>query len=52
MPESLKSLKTNKTTRQYKQIKNELTFFGESFLGFYGLEIDYTLDYRDKYSYY
>lgn len=45
-------LESNKPTRQYKQIKNELTFFGESFLGFYGLEIDNTLDYRDKYFYY
>ena len=37
------------TTRfdQYKQIKNEMTFFGESFLegflGFYGLEVDNAL---------
>lgn len=40
-------LESNKPTRQYKQIKNELTFFGESFLegflGFYGLEVDNTL---------
>lgn len=45
-------LESNKPIRQYKQIKNELTFFGESFLGFYGLEIDNTLNYRDKYFYY
>lgn len=40
-------LECNKPTRQYKQIKNELTFFGESFLegflGFYGLEVDNAL---------
>lgn len=40
-------LESNKPTRQYKQIKNELTFFGESFLegflGFYGLEVDKAL---------
>lgn len=40
-------LESNKPTRQYKQIKNELTFFGESFLegflGFYGLEVDHAL---------
>ncbi|MCT3073679.1 hypothetical protein EFN64_07990 [Leuconostoc citreum] len=40
-------LESNKPTRQYKQIKNELTFFGESFLegflGFYGLEVDTAL---------
>ena len=40
-------LESNKPTRQYKQIKNELTFFGESFLegflGFYGLEFDNAL---------
>ncbi|MDI6682084.1 hypothetical protein [Leuconostoc suionicum] len=40
-------LESNKPTRQYKQIKNELTFFGESFLegflGFYGLEVDNAL---------
>lgn len=45
-------LESNKPIRQYKQIKNELTFFGENFLGFYGLEIDNTLNYRDKYFYY
>lgn len=41
------NLESNKPTRQYKQIKNELTFFGESFLegflGFYGLEVDNAL---------
>ena len=40
-------LESNKPTRQYKQIKNDLTFFGESFLegflGFYGLEVDNAL---------
>ena len=40
-------LESNKPTRQYKQIKIELTFFGESFLegflGFYGLEVDNAL---------
>ena len=40
-------LESNKPTRQYKQIKNELKFFGESFLegflGFYGLEVDNAL---------
>jgi|GEM_PF-911869 len=40
-------LESNKPTRQYKQIKNELIFFGESFLegflGFYGLEVDNAL---------
>jgi len=40
-------LESNKPTRQYKQIKNELTFFGDSFLegflGFYGLEVDNAL---------
>lgn len=40
-------LESNKPTRQYKQIKHELTFFGESFLegflGFYGLEVDNAL---------
>lgn len=40
-------LVSNKPTHQYKQIKNELTFFGESFLegflGFYGLEVDNAL---------
>lgn len=40
-------LESNKPTRQYKQIKNELNFFGESFLegflGFYGLEVDNAL---------
>lgn len=42
-----KKLESNKPTRQYKQIKNKLTFFGESFLegflGFYGLEVDNAL---------
>ena len=42
-----KALETSQPTRQYKQIKNELTFFGESFLegflGFYGLEVDNAL---------
>lgn len=37
-------LQGNKPVRQYKQIKNEMQFFGESFLegflGFYGLEVD------------
>lgn len=37
-------LQGNKPVRQYKQIKNEVQFFGESFLegflGFYGLEVD------------
>lgn len=37
-------LQGNKPIRQYKQIKNEMQFFGESFLegflGFYGLEVD------------
>lgn len=41
------ALETSQPTRQYKQIKNELTFFGESFLegflGFYGLEVDNAL---------
>ena len=41
-------LVSNKPTHQYKQIKNEMTFFGESFLegflGFYGLEVDNALD--------
>jgi len=45
--EKTKKLESNKPTRQYKQIKNELTFFGESFLegflGFYGLEVDNAL---------
>ncbi|CUR64596.1 hypothetical protein [Leuconostoc gasicomitatum] len=40
-------LESNKPTKQYKQIKNELNFFGESFLegflGFYGLEVDNAL---------
>ena len=40
-------LVSDKPTHQYKQIKNELTFFGESFLegslGFYGLEVDNAL---------
>lgn len=40
-------LVSNKPTHQYKQIKNEMTFFGESFLegflGFYGLEADNAL---------
>ncbi len=40
-------LTSNKATHQYKQIKNELTFFGEGFLegflGFYGLEVDNAL---------
>lgn len=40
-------LVSNKPTHQYKQIKNEMTFFGESFLegflGFYGLEFDNAL---------
>ena len=38
---------SDKPTHQYKQIKNEMTFFGESFLegflGFYGLEVDNAL---------
>lgn len=37
-------LQGNKPVRQYKQIKNEIQFFGESFLegflDFYGLEVD------------
>src|SRR5699024_3628754 len=41
-------LVSDKPTHQYKQIKNEMTFFGESFLegflGFYGLEVDNALD--------
>ena len=45
-------LESDKPIRYYTQIKNELTFFGESFLGFYGLEIDNALNYRDKYFYY
>lgn len=40
-------LVSEKPTHQYKQIKNEMTFFGESFLegflGFYGLEVDNAL---------
>ena len=40
-------LVSNKPTHQYKQIKNEMTFFGDSFLegflGFYGLEVDNAL---------
>ncbi|MFT9267814.1 hypothetical protein [Oenococcus sp.] len=40
-------LTSNKATHQYKQIKNEMTFFGESFLegflGFYRLEVDNAL---------
>ena len=40
-------LVSDKPTHQYKQIKNEMTFFGESFLegflGFYGLEVDNAL---------
>ena len=42
-------LESNKPTRQYKQIKNELTFFGESFLegflGFYSARYSPTNDY-------
>lgn len=41
-------LVSDKPTHQYKQIKNKMTFFGESFLegflGFYGLEVDNALD--------
>ena len=48
----IENLESNKPIMQYKQIKNELAFFGESFLGFYDLEIDNTLNYRDKYFYY
>ena len=40
-------LVSDKLTHQYKQIKNEMTFFGESlregFLGFYGLKVDNAL---------
>ncbi len=40
-------LVSDKPTHQYKQIKNEMTFFGESFLegflGFYGLKVDNAL---------
>ena len=40
-------LVSDKPTHQYKQIKNESTFFGESFLegflGFYGLEVNNAL---------
>ncbi|MCM2599678.1 hypothetical protein NDQ44_15215 [Lactiplantibacillus plantarum] len=40
-------LVSDKPTHQYKQIRNEMTFFGESFLegflGFYGLEVDNAL---------
>lgn len=40
-------LVSDKPTHQYKQVKNEMTFFGESFLegflGFYGLEVDNAL---------
>lgn len=43
----VEQLVSDKPTHQYKQIKNELTFFGESFLegflGFYGLEVDNAL---------
>ena len=40
-------LVSDKPTHQYKQIKNEMPFFGESFLegflGFYGLKVDNAL---------
>ncbi|WP_439424645.1 hypothetical protein ACKP2L_00020 (plasmid) [Oenococcus alcoholitolerans] len=43
----VEQLVSDKPTHQYKQIKNELTFFGESFLegflGFYGLKVDNAL---------
>ncbi|MFT9396423.1 MAG: hypothetical protein ABF578_13695 [Lacticaseibacillus paracasei] len=43
----VEQLVSEKPTHQYKQIKNEMTFFGESFLegflGFYGLEVDNAL---------
>lgn len=43
----VEKLVSDKPTHQYKQIKNEMTFFGESFLegflGFYGLEVDNAL---------
>ncbi|MDN6269851.1 MAG: hypothetical protein L0J42_05565 [Tetragenococcus koreensis] len=42
--EKAKELETNQPTTNYKKIKNEITFFGQSFLeGFldvYGLEVD------------
>lgn len=42
----------NKPVRQYKQVKNEMKFFGESFLegflGFYGLEVDNAVDRYEK----
>lgn len=45
--EKAKKLVSNKPTHQYRQIKNELRFFGESFLegflGFYGLKVDNAL---------
>ena len=43
----VEQLVSEKPTHQYKQIKNEMTFFGESFLegflGFYGLLVDNAL---------
>lgn len=43
----VEQLVSEKPTHQYKQLKNEMTFFGESFLegflGFYGLEVDNAL---------
>ena len=43
----VEQLVSEKPTHQYKQIKNEMTFFGESFLegflSFYGLEVDNAL---------
>ncbi|KRM07533.1 hypothetical protein FC89_GL000220 [Liquorilactobacillus ghanensis DSM 18630] len=45
--EKTKKLINSKPVHQYKQVKNELQFFGESFLegflGFYGLKIDNAL---------
>jgi hypothetical protein len=44
---NVEQLVSEKPTHQYKQIKNEMTFFGESFLegflSFYGLEVDNAL---------
>lgn len=45
-------LQGNKPVRQYKQVKNEMKFFGESFLegflGFYGLELDNAVSRYEK----
>lgn len=46
-PKKAENLLSNRPAEQYKQVKAELKFFGQSFLegflGFYGLEVDNAL---------